>query len=391
MSLSDAGEKLYQELLKTTNASPEGLKKVFFQEDLAAFASDAAGSVAELMSLVAELSQAMLFRTSKLGGRLCWSIRPQSAAKAIKALNADEQTVYTYVEEAHEKGIWIKDVKKRTNINPTVVQKAMAKLESSRLVKSVKNVRNPAQKTYILFHLSPSEDVTGGSFFDAGDLDESLIEELSNLIIFHVRQQSWVDQKSKRPRRDLTPLSDDDEDDDHRHRTNAVHGKKRKLGASQHDTIDIEDSIPAPSRSALLHKEIQNDPVTAIVYPAYTRTYPTTASIHNFITTTDAIRATKAETLTVSEIQDIINVLVWDDKLEQVGTGGYRTVRGVNFRPPGFPTDEPEGEDGEGWAGNALTQAPCGRCPVFDLCHDSGPINAGSCTYFSEWLGDSLD
>jgi len=33
-----------------------------------------------------------------------------------------------------------------------------------------------------------------------------------------------------------------------------------------------------------------------------------------------------------------------------------------------------------GWS-----QAPCGRCPVFDFCKDMGPTNARECVYYEEW------
>lgn len=34
-----------------------------------------------------------------------------------------------------------------------------------------------------------------------------------------------------------------------------------------------------------------------------------------------------------------------------------------------------------GWS-----QAPCGKCPVFDFCKDKGPVNPQECTYFEGWL-----
>lgn len=34
-----------------------------------------------------------------------------------------------------------------------------------------------------------------------------------------------------------------------------------------------------------------------------------------------------------------------------------------------------------GWS-----QAPCGKCPVFDFCKDKGPVNPEECTYFEGWL-----
>jgi DNA-directed RNA polymerase III subunit RPC6 len=32
------------------------------------------------------------------------------------------------------------------------------------------------------------------------------------------------------------------------------------------------------------------------------------------------------------------------------------------------------------------TQAPCGTCPQFNFCEEGGPVNADSCSYFTDWL-----
>jgi len=373
--LSDEADSVYLSLTQAAQSSPEGLKKVFFQSDIQSLAAETSKTAKDLMPLIQELTNHSLLRTSKLDRALCWSTRPRDAAKAITLLSAEEKMIYSHVEDAHQKGIWLKDLKKRTNIAPATVQKTMGKLEGQRLVKSVKNVRAPAQKTYMLFHLVPSDDVTGGSFFDGGDLDESLIEELSNLIIFHVRMQSWADTKPRRIRREASPITIAEDGEEGK-------GKKRKRGTAG----DIEDSAPSSHKRRSGYDESETiDIITQLAYPAYSRTYPSAEAIHNFITTTDAIRASKAAQLTVAEIQGVIDLLVWDDKLEKVQEG-YRTVRGVSFKPPGYSDyDGDGGERGEA-DGNGLTQAPCGRCPVFDLCGDGGPVNAGSCVYWAKWL-----
>ena len=49
--------------------------------------------------------------------------------------------------------------------------------------------------------------------------------------------------------------------------------------------------------------------------------------------------------------------------------------------------DEEDSEEAEAMKrGNGLTEAPCGRCPVIDLCGKGGAINAASCVYYTEWL-----
>ncbi|TKA72088.1 hypothetical protein B0A55_08672 [Friedmanniomyces simplex] len=375
--LSDDCDALYTQLLTAASNSEEGLKKVFFQSDVQHLAEEAAKSVADLLRLIQELQNHALLRASRLQGAICWSTRPRAAAEQIRGLNTNERTLYEYVEDAHTKGIWMKDLKKRSNIEEGKVQKAMAKLEGARLVKVIRNVRAPAQKTYMLFHLVPSDDVTGGSFFDAGDLDESLIDEVANLIVFHVRMASWDEQKMRRPRTQRSPIRLDIEEDVVAGAEN--NAKKRKR------TADIEDSAPPPSRKHRSHRHEEHDTIMAqLAWQAYSHEYPTATGIHNFVTTTDAIRASKAQQLTVAEIQGVIDILVWDDKLEKVGNG-YRTVRGVSFQPPGFVDDDDEDEEGR-MEGNGLTQAPCGKCPVFDLCGEGGPVSAGNCEYFTEWL-----
>jgi len=349
VKLSPDAEALYTSLLTSAQTSEEGLKKLFFQSQIHDLASENSKDPSELLRLITELQSHGLLRTSRWQGALCWSTRPRSAAEQIRNLNSVERTLYEYVEDAHTQGIWLKDLKKRSGIEEAKVQKAMGKLEAGRLVKVIKNVKAPAQKTYMLFHLVPSDDVTGGSFFDAGDLDESLIEEVGNLIVFHVKMRSWVERKVR----------------------------KRKRGAE-----DIEDVGGRGRRDEVM--------VLQLAHKAGGHDYPTAESIHNFVTTTDAIRASKAQQLTVAEIQGVIDVLCWDDKLEKVGRG-YRTVRGVSFRPPGFggeDDDDDDDEDGGRRVGNGLTQAPCGRCPVFELCGpgEQGPVNASNCVYFDDWL-----
>ncbi|KAF1818532.1 RNA polymerase Rpc34 [Dissoconium aciculare CBS 342.82] len=282
-----------------------------------------------LMPLIQYLSNNQLFRTTRTQGKLQWSIRPREAAKQIKALDRDDKVVYGVIEEAHDKGIWSRDIKKRAGgIADNIVKRCLEKMEKANLIKGIKSVKSPAQRTYMLAHLVPSEEVTGNSFYDAGDLDESFRDELMKLIVFWVRSQSWVETKrrSRPPRREIEP-----------------------------QTIQLTHRVG-------------------------THNYPTAQDIYSFVTNSHVIKPSKASSLTVQEIQDCINVLQWDTKLERVynrsmAEWGYRTVRGVTY-DPGF--DESPG--------TALTQVPCGTCPVFEICAEGGPVNPQECVYLDEWL-----
>lgn len=39
---------------------------------------------------------------------------------------------------------------------------------------------------------------------------------------------------------------------------------------------------------------------------------------------------------------------------------------------------------------SSITETPCGLCPVFSKCSSHGVISPQSCTYYQDWLDDSV-
>lgn len=376
---------LYEECNKAALESEEKFRIRFNQDDLMVLCKKAGlekvFDIKTLMPLVQALHSSNLFISGKAsnGNTLSWALRPRNAAKQMRKLSGEEKSVYSLIEESHTNGMWVRNIKKRSNLTDQGVAKITEKLAKQQLIKSVKNVRAPAQKTWMLYHLAPSDDVTGGSFYDGGELDENLVEELGNLIIFHVRQAGWVEERRRKVKSEAITILDDDEaggasPEESRGR------KKRKTSHSK----DIEDS----GRRGHGYIHVQ------LAHPAHHK-YPEVAEIHDFIVNNNFIRASKASSLTVDEVQNIINMLVWDEKLEPVNDG-YRTVRGVKqpTMSGSEKDDDPFGVkllDDPDRRGNGLTEMPCGRCPVLDICGKGGPINASTCVYFDQWLGRAVD
>ena len=391
--LPSPGELLYNRCTKDAAKSPERYKKTFTQEALVELC-DSEGleplkDAKKLLGVLNQLLKERLFITCKTKESRCWSLRPRDAAAKVKGLTQDENMVYSHVEEAHENGVWVRNLKSKTGIKDSkAMEKILNKLQQQNLIKTITNRRNPNHKTYILYHLAASEDVTGGSFYDAGDLDESMIEDLSNFILFYVRNESWMDEKKKHIKRSTSPILIRD-DEDHAIVEGAAESptsrKKRKRDTTSQPMADIEEIPPQPPRKRRSHKH-RNDPETdleQIPFPAG-HTYPTAETVHTIIETTNVLRSEKAHTLTIKEVEKILNILVWDEKLEKVN-GGYRSVRGV--RSKGIAeVDDPEVEEVR-QRGNGFTEMPCGQCPVIDLCGKGGPISASNCVYFDRWLG----
>ena len=98
--------------------------------------------------------------------------------------------------------------------------------------------------------------------------------------------------------------------------------------------------------------------------------YPTLSEI------TKALNASRLSHVIMkeAEILQLLDILVWDARIERVPSmKAYRAVRRVP-------------EPGVSEFGNGLTEAPCGRCPVIEICGDGGPVNATTCEYFEDWL-----
>lgn len=72
-------------------------------------------------------------------------------------------------------GIWTKTLKARTNIHQTNINKYLKSLEGKNLIKSVKSVKHPTRKIYMLAELTPSIELSGGPWYTDNELDTEFI------------------------------------------------------------------------------------------------------------------------------------------------------------------------------------------------------------------------
>jgi len=94
--------------------------------------------------------------------------------------------------------------------------------------------------------------------------------------------------------------------------------------------------------------------------------YPTLSQIYLWVKNSSLTEVELAE----ADIKSLLDVLMYDGKVERVvGGTAYRAVRKT-----------------EDMSVNGFTESPCGRCPVFNLCKEGGPVSASNCKYFEDWL-----
>lgn len=268
-----------------------------------------------LMAIVQELTNAKLIKLLQQGTVVTFQAVSMEDASKVQAMSADEEMVYSYVEAAGREGIWTKTIRAKTNLHQQVVARCLKNLESQRHIKAIKSVKFPTRKIYMLSSLEPSIEVTGGPWFSESEMDTVFISKLMDIV--------WA--------------------------------------------FIVEKSFP---REALNRSKIASQKT----YPVSYRSYPTVAEVHRHIVSSGV----STVELELSDIRQLCEVLVYDDRLERRDGGhSYRaTWKSVVAQANAGSVPDLDG----------FTEAPCGRCPVFSLCEDNGPVNPKECIYLDKWI-----
>jgi DNA-directed RNA polymerase III subunit RPC6 len=77
----------------------------------------------------------------KQGSELLYKLKTQSNEPAVmKGADQEEKVVFDIIGEAGNKGIWIRDIRFKSNLTMPQLNKILKGLETKRLIKAVKSV-----------------------------------------------------------------------------------------------------------------------------------------------------------------------------------------------------------------------------------------------------------
>ena len=351
---------------------------VFSQADLMATSMIPAKDPTILHAVTQALTRSGHLRLMQRAGSACWRCVPLNLATVQAALDPDASLVYSHIESAGREGVWSNQLNRRTNFHKVVMDKCIKVLEQRRLIKAVPNFRHPNRKTYMLWGLQPAEDVTGGPFYNDGDLDEEFVRQMSLYIERWIIGRSWyfpphsssTQERGKKPRQDgKLPKSE---------------AQPTKTTVTKEEAEDARDNAMEKSAPAAVGQGRSRS--------KHMRPFPTNYGGYPSVTEiTNALNDVKISTTTmkIADTQILVDILIWDGRIERLKQrGGKGRVREV-YRAVRHPIVEQDDVDTtvEGVAaGTGLTEAPCGRCPVFDICEEGGLVSARTCPYFQEWL-----
>ena len=170
------------ELLQLIRGYPQGIKL---------------SSLRQQQNNVTFVNQLLQARRIELQGNpndpVCKFVEEERAKKLCAVLTDIEiQTVYSKIEESGNYGIWVRDIRLKTNLMKQRVDKALKKLINNGLVKGVKSVAYKTRKLYMLANIVPHRDVTGGPWYTDSEFDEEFVNTLRNIILFSMSKKEYM-------------------------------------------------------------------------------------------------------------------------------------------------------------------------------------------------------
>ncbi|CAG9989766.1 unnamed protein product [Clonostachys byssicola] len=345
----------------------------FSQDDLIDLGVIPNGDKMLLIRVVQALSDDKLFVTMRdASNNILWKWRDAQEAHKYKQLDDEQAMVYSLIDDSGGDGIWSQTLQRRLNMHDSVLKTALKHLQTKGLIAPFKNVEHPNKKMYIKASIQPSDRATGGPWYTDQNLDEAFIEDLQRVVFDYVKNQSSYVSKHSGGGRTQTPSKGVV-------KGNPDRGKKRDAREMNEPPAKaVKTSAASTPREAVL-----------LPLPAGYTGYPTVRDIARLLS---ASGITNNTILSESDVKKLVDVLVWDNLLEPIrvaGKIGYRVSRVSKQSTDVWAgREDPTGREGQPESYlSPYTEAPCGRCPVFDLCEEGGPVGPSNCEYFKKWLG----
>ncbi|XP_064602738.1 DNA-directed RNA polymerase III subunit RPC6-like isoform X2 [Liolophura sinensis] len=126
----------------------------------------------------------------KSGNQLIYRLKDKEAASQVKGADQQEKVIYQIIKEAGNKGIWIRDIRYKSNLVLTQVNKILKNLESKKFIKAVKSVAASRKKVYMLYNLEPDRTVTGGAWYSDQDFESEFVEVLNQQCFKYLQQKA---------------------------------------------------------------------------------------------------------------------------------------------------------------------------------------------------------
>lgn len=114
---------------------------------------------------------------------------PMKKSNVPKGADNEEKIVYSIIEEGGNKGIWIRDIRVKSNLIMTQLNKILKNLETKKLIKAVKSVNASKKKVYMLYNMEPDRTVTGGAWYQDQDFETEFVDLLNQYSLHFLQER----------------------------------------------------------------------------------------------------------------------------------------------------------------------------------------------------------
>lgn len=140
-----------------------------------------------------KLIQQEMLDILKKGEALIYRLKdPAKKSSAPMDMDNEERIIYNIIEEGGNTGIWIRDIRGKSNLIMTQLNKILKNLETRKLIKAVKSVNASKKKVYMLYNLEPDRSITGGAWYQDSDFEAEFVDVLNQqcLRFLQMRRES---------------------------------------------------------------------------------------------------------------------------------------------------------------------------------------------------------
>lgn len=110
------------------------------------------------------------------------TVKYRTKSNVSKDLIDDEQVVLSVIAGSGSSAIWIRDIKNKSGLHQTVLNKCIKQLEVKSLIRQVKSTKHPTRKMYISFAATFSDEAALSSWYTDNEVDVELVSEVLSLL-----------------------------------------------------------------------------------------------------------------------------------------------------------------------------------------------------------------
>ena len=145
-----------------------------------------------LTSILNSLQQESRIEFLEKNSQLLIKLRSLKDQLLYNQLNPSDLIILELVKSSGAKGTWLKHLKEKSQLHQKIVLDTIKKLERLKLIKQIKSVKTN-KKVFMMFDISPSEELTGGSWYTDEEMDLEFVDQLCLQVLKFITHPSSSD------------------------------------------------------------------------------------------------------------------------------------------------------------------------------------------------------